>query len=93
MSRHSSPTSHETPINDPERALASEDAAASFVRHGDMERARPLLDQSIAIYERLDADRDMARAEAMLPAATVQTTLPRAASPIERQPLKRPPSR
>lgn len=31
-----------------------------------MDRARQLLDQAIAIYERLDATRDLARAEALL---------------------------
>ncbi|HEU5386195.1 MAG TPA: BREX system ATP-binding domain-containing protein [Streptosporangiaceae bacterium] len=49
-----------------ELALASEDAAAAFVRQGEPERARPLLEQAIAIYERLDAYRDLARANAVL---------------------------
>ena len=47
-----------------ELALASEDTAAAFVKRGDPERARPLLEQAIAIYERLDAARDLARADA-----------------------------
>lgn len=55
-----------------ELALASEDAAAAFVRPGDPERARPLLEQAIAIYERLDAARDLARADAILRRAGVQ---------------------
>jgi len=55
-----------------ELALASEDAAAAFVRQGDPGRARPLLEQAIAIYERLDAYRDLARANAILRLAGVQ---------------------
>jgi DNA-binding CsgD family transcriptional regulator len=46
-------------------ALACEDAGASSARQGDMERARPLFDQALAIYERLHATRDLARAEAV----------------------------
>jgi DNA-binding CsgD family transcriptional regulator len=45
---------------------ACEDAGAAFARHGDPDRARPLLEQALAIYERLDAGRDLARAEAVL---------------------------
>jgi DNA-binding CsgD family transcriptional regulator len=48
-----------------ELALASEDAATALVRQGDMEQARLLLDQAIAVYERLGADRDLARANAV----------------------------
>lgn len=55
-----------------ELALASEDAAAAFVKQGNMDRARPLLEQAIAIYERLDAARDLARAESVLRRAGVQ---------------------
>jgi DNA-binding CsgD family transcriptional regulator len=55
-----------------ELALASEDAAAAFVKQGDPGRARPLLEQAIAIYERLDAYRDLARANALLRQAGVQ---------------------
>ena len=55
-----------------ELALASEDAAAAFVKQGDPERAWPLLEQAIAIYERLDAARDLARADAVLRRAGVQ---------------------
>ena len=47
-------------------ALACEDAGAAFARRGQMDRARPLLDKAIGIYERLDAARDLARAEAVL---------------------------
>jgi DNA-binding CsgD family transcriptional regulator/tetratricopeptide (TPR) repeat protein len=55
-----------------ELALASEDAAAAFVKRGDPGRARPLLEQAIAIYERLDAARDLARADAVLRRAGVR---------------------
>jgi len=54
------------------RALASEDAATALVKQGDIRRARPLLDQTIAIYERLDAARDLARANAVLRLAGVR---------------------
>lgn len=49
-----------------ELALASEEAGAAFARQGLAGVARPLLDQAIEIYERLDAARDLARAEAVL---------------------------
>jgi DNA-binding CsgD family transcriptional regulator/tetratricopeptide (TPR) repeat protein len=55
-----------------ELALASEDAAAVFVKQGDRGRARPLLEQAIVIYERLDAYRDLARANAVLRLAGVR---------------------
>jgi len=55
-----------------ELALASEDAATALVKQGDIRRARPLLDQTIAIYERLDAARDLARANAVLRLAGVR---------------------
>ena len=55
-----------------ELALASEDAATALVRQGDTERARPLLDQAIAIYERLGADRDLSRVNAILRLAGVR---------------------
>ena len=45
--------------------LASECAGAAFARHGHPDRARPLLEQAIAIYERLGAVRDLGRAEAV----------------------------
>ena len=48
------------------RALACQDAGAAFARHGHANRARPLLDQAIGIYEQLGAARDLARAEATL---------------------------
>jgi DNA-binding CsgD family transcriptional regulator len=48
-----------------ELALASEDAATAFVRHGRTDRARPLLDRAVSIYERLGAARDLARADAV----------------------------
>jgi DNA-binding CsgD family transcriptional regulator len=49
-----------------ELAGACEDACAAFARQGDPHRARPLLEQALAIYERLDAGRDLARTEAVL---------------------------
>ena len=49
-----------------ELGLAAEDAGTACVRHGMVDRARPLLDQAIETYERLDARRDLARAEALL---------------------------
>ena len=49
-----------------ELALTCEDAGAAFARRGDVDRAGRLLDQAITIYERLDAARDLARAEAAL---------------------------
>ena len=53
-------------------ALASEDAGAAFARQGRPDRARPLLDQAIGIYERLGAARDLARAEAVLRKAGIR---------------------
>ena len=47
-----------------ELALTCEDAAATFARQGNVARAGQLLDQAITIYQRLDATRDLARAEA-----------------------------
>jgi DNA-binding CsgD family transcriptional regulator/tetratricopeptide (TPR) repeat protein len=49
-----------------ELALTCEDAGAAFALRGDVARAGQLLDQAITIYERLDAARDLARAEAAL---------------------------
>jgi DNA-binding CsgD family transcriptional regulator len=49
-----------------ELALTCEDAAAAAARQGNQKRAGQLLDQAITIYERLDAARDLARAEAAL---------------------------
>ena len=54
-----------------ELALASEDAGAAFARQGDTGRARGLLEQAAAIYERLSAARDLARAEAVFRAAGI----------------------
>jgi DNA-binding CsgD family transcriptional regulator len=53
-------------------ALASEDAATALIRQGETERARPLLDRAVAIYERLGADRDLSRASAVLRLAGVR---------------------
>jgi ATP/maltotriose-dependent transcriptional regulator MalT len=55
-----------------ELALAREDAGAAFARRGDMDRGRSLLDQAIASYERLDAARDLARADATLRSAGIR---------------------
>ena len=49
-----------------ELALTCEDAGAAFARQGNVDRAGQLLDQAITIYERLDAARGLARAEAGL---------------------------
>jgi DNA-binding CsgD family transcriptional regulator len=49
-----------------ELALACEDAGAAFARQDNVDRACQLLDQAIATYARLDAARDLARAEAVL---------------------------
>jgi DNA-binding CsgD family transcriptional regulator len=53
-------------------AFACEDAGAAHSRHGNIDRARPLLDQAIGIYERLGATRDLARAEAVLREAGIR---------------------
>jgi DNA-binding CsgD family transcriptional regulator len=53
-------------------ALAAEDAGVAFARHGDAGRARPLLEQAADIYERLDATRDLARAQAALREAGIR---------------------
>jgi DNA-binding CsgD family transcriptional regulator len=55
-----------------EVAFACEDAGAAHSRHGRIDRARPLLDQAIGIYERLGATRDLARAEAVLREAGIR---------------------
>jgi DNA-binding CsgD family transcriptional regulator len=55
-----------------ELALASEDAAAAFVKQGDPGAARPLLERAIAIYQGLDAYRDLARANSVLRLAGVR---------------------
>ena len=47
-------------------AMACEDAGSSLARHGQAERARPLLDRAAGGYERLGAARGLARAEAAL---------------------------
>jgi hypothetical protein len=49
-----------------ELALTCEDAGAAFARQGNVDRAGQLLDRAIIIYERLDAARGLARAEAAL---------------------------
>jgi DNA-binding CsgD family transcriptional regulator/tetratricopeptide (TPR) repeat protein len=55
-----------------ELALASEDAGAAFARQSDTGQARGLLEQAASIYERLDAARDLARAEAVFRAADIR---------------------
>jgi DNA-binding CsgD family transcriptional regulator len=47
-------------------ALACQDAGAAYAKHRHTDHARPLLDQAIAIYERLGAARNLASAEAIL---------------------------
>jgi DNA-binding CsgD family transcriptional regulator len=47
-------------------AVAAEDAGAALARRGDAAAAAPLLGQALAGYERLDAARGVARAEASL---------------------------
>ena len=42
------------------------ESGGSRRRHGHPDRARPLLEHALAIYEQLDAGRDLARAEAVL---------------------------
>jgi DNA-binding CsgD family transcriptional regulator len=54
-----------------ELALAAEDAGTTFSRHGHADRARPLLEQAVEIYERLGAVHDLTRAEAALRAAGI----------------------
>ena len=49
-----------------ELALAAEDAGRAMDRHGRADRARLLLGRAAAGYERLDAARDLARAESAL---------------------------
>lgn len=49
-----------------EIALACDDAGAAFARQGNVARAGRLLDQAMIIFERLDAARDLARAEATM---------------------------
>ena len=55
-----------------ELALTCEEAGTAFARQDMADRARPLLDQAIEIYERLGAARDLARAEAVLRAAGIR---------------------
>lgn len=49
-----------------ELALTCEDAGAAFARLGKTDYAAQLLDRAVTIYERLDAARDLARADATL---------------------------
>jgi DNA-binding CsgD family transcriptional regulator len=55
-----------------ELALASEDAGAALARHGHPDRARPLLERAVEIYQRLNATRDLARGEAALREAGIR---------------------
>jgi DNA-binding CsgD family transcriptional regulator/tetratricopeptide (TPR) repeat protein len=55
-----------------ELAQASEDAGAAFARQGEADQARHLLEQAAAIYERLRAARDLARAEATMRKAGIR---------------------
>ncbi len=49
-----------------ELALTAEEAGTALVRQGQAGQGRPRLDQAVALYERLGAARDLARAEAAL---------------------------
>jgi DNA-binding CsgD family transcriptional regulator len=53
-------------------ALACEESGTAFARTGHWDRARPLLDQAIGIYEGLGAVRDLARTEALLREAGIR---------------------
>jgi DNA-binding CsgD family transcriptional regulator len=53
-------------------AQASEDAGRAFARHGQPDRAGPLLGRAAGLYQRLGAARDLARADATLRAAGVR---------------------
>ena len=53
-------------------ALACEDAGRAWLAAGQGDRARPLLDQAVAGYERLGAARPLARAEAAARAAGIR---------------------
>jgi DNA-binding CsgD family transcriptional regulator/tetratricopeptide (TPR) repeat protein len=55
-----------------ELALACEDAGAAFAQQGGTDRARGRLEQAVSIYERLDAARDLARAEAVFRGADIR---------------------
>jgi DNA-binding CsgD family transcriptional regulator len=55
-----------------EQAQACEDAGAALARRGDIDRARPLLERAVEIYERLDAARDVGRIEAVLREAGIR---------------------
>jgi len=55
-----------------ELARACEDAGAAFARRGNAARARLPIERALEIYERLDAARDLARAEAMLREAGIR---------------------
>jgi DNA-binding CsgD family transcriptional regulator/tetratricopeptide (TPR) repeat protein len=55
-----------------ELALAAESAGAVLARRGQVDRARPLLERAVEIYERLEATRDLARTEAVLRTAGVR---------------------
>jgi DNA-binding NarL/FixJ family response regulator len=52
-----------------ERALAHEDAAVALVAAGERDRGRARADVALALYEQLDARRELARAEARLRSA------------------------
>ncbi len=56
-----------------ELALAAEEAGTALVRRGQAGQGRPRLDQAVAIYERLGAARDLARAEAALRRTGINT--------------------
>jgi hypothetical protein len=65
-------SAYASPSRPLEFALACEEAAAAFARQGMAEHARPLFDEAVGIYERLDAARDLARAEAVMREAGIR---------------------
>jgi DNA-binding CsgD family transcriptional regulator/tetratricopeptide (TPR) repeat protein len=55
-----------------ELAGACEDAGAAWARRGRADRARPVLEQALVVYQGLDAERDLARVEAVLRRAGIR---------------------
>jgi DNA-binding CsgD family transcriptional regulator len=57
-----------------ELALTAQEAGTALVRQGHAGQGRPLLEEAVAIYERLGAARDLARAEAALRRTGINNT-------------------
>lgn len=53
-------------------ALTCEDAGTAYLRRGELDRARPMFSHALDTYQRLDAERDLARAESVLREAGVR---------------------